>query len=298
MSLISKFNILCITIVLLISFSTVGCSAPQQYYKNLHYTGNVQAHFNRDEQRCEAIARQARPNVPIYLPKGPTTTQGKVFVFDNHGNSAHGTYQSTTYPNRTENLLGMLDSLTQTVNASNIYLAVKNQCLAELGWYLISKKEYMQSQPRPKKQKEAPVTNTRKRLQENAPKKSFWNKSQEDTPITGTWGWIEENAPSKSTWGGSIKVKSVPSTLEGTGGKGGGYIQISSQPSGAKILVRKYLEQQYETVSEVTPLNVPLPPNNNRWQPECYKAILNGIESEEVCFEDLDYRRTVNFIFK
>ena len=123
-----------------------GCVAQQQYYKNTRYTGDIQGHMNRDLQYCDAIARGARPAVAPYIPPSPQTSYGHGTVVDNQGNVYTGTYQQTTYPNENHALVGGMDSLSRSIQASNVYIAIKNKCLSELGWYQISKEDYLISQ--------------------------------------------------------------------------------------------------------------------------------------------------------
>lgn len=122
-----------------------GCAAPQKFYKNTRYTGDIQAHLNQDLQYCHAIAQGMKPTVTPYFPPSPSTTYGSGIVTDNYGNVYSGTYQHTTYPSDNQMLMGSMGNLARSIQASNIYEAVKNRCLSELGWYEISKEEYIQS---------------------------------------------------------------------------------------------------------------------------------------------------------
>lgn len=138
----SCYNIILVLMYLCIS----GCAAPQKFYKNTRYTGDIQGHLNNDLAYCHAIAQGLKPTVTPYIPPSPTTTHGSGIITDNHGNVYTGTYRQTTYPNENMALLSGMNNLSRSIQASNIYEAIKTRCLSELGWYEISKEEYLKSQ--------------------------------------------------------------------------------------------------------------------------------------------------------
>lgn len=135
-------RILCIVYCLLL----FGCAAQQKFYKNTRYSGDIQAYLNRDMAYCHAVASGSTPIVDPYIPQSPTTTYGQGVVTDNYGNVYTGTYQKTTYPNENMELFRSINSLSRSIQASNIYAAAKARCLSALGWYEITQEEYTNSQ--------------------------------------------------------------------------------------------------------------------------------------------------------
>ena len=67
-------------------------------------------------------------------------------MFDNRGNLYNLTYNSSTEPSPYQFLQTQLNNVSMSSRASSIYSAIKNKCLAEKGWYEISKEEYEYSQ--------------------------------------------------------------------------------------------------------------------------------------------------------
>lgn len=222
-------NIFYISILILLL--TSGCAAPQKYYKNTRYTENVQGHLNNDLQYCHAIASGTKPAAAPYIPPSPTTTYGSGIVTDNHGNVYTGNYQQTTYPNENQALMGSMNNFTQTIQASNIYQAVKARCLTDLGWYEISRKEY------------------------------------------------------ENTGANNNKTNNI-------------FIKFTSTPSGATVFYKEEMNLIYnELKDQKTPFVINFPHNITKINPECYKAKLGNIYSKEICFENYDTVRNVDFKF-
>ena len=132
-------------IIFIFSLILAGCSAQPVYYKNYFYTNNVQEYLNRDLQYCEAIARGYSPVVVPQVPQGTATTYGNGVILDNNGNFYNISYNNTFVPSTSYSINNSLNSIGKTLEASRIYTAIKSRCLAERGWYQISKEEYESS---------------------------------------------------------------------------------------------------------------------------------------------------------
>lgn len=134
-----------------LTLNVVACSSTQTYYKNRFFTDNVQQRLNIDLSYCDAVAKANTPIVVPQMPQYPTTTHGNGVMFDNRGNLYNLTYNSSTEPSPYQFLQTQLNNFSMSSRASSIYSAIKNKCLAEKGWYEISKEEYEQSrQPQQK----------------------------------------------------------------------------------------------------------------------------------------------------
>ena len=127
------------------ALNLLACSAPQTYHKNRFYTDNVQQRLNIDLPYCDAVARANTPIVIPQTPQYPTTTYGNGVIFDNMGNYYNLTYNNRSIPSPQYSMQHSLNNLSLSLQRSRIYSAIKEQCLAEKGWYQISKEEYEQS---------------------------------------------------------------------------------------------------------------------------------------------------------
>lgn len=136
-------------ISLSIAILASGCALEEKYYHNMRYTENLQGHLDADMEYCHAIALGATPPVRYQSPPGPRTSYGYTTITDGYGNMYNGTYRQTTYPDIADQVGVSINNAMQSSYASNVYAAVKKRCLFELGWYEISKEEFMNAENSP-----------------------------------------------------------------------------------------------------------------------------------------------------
>lgn len=77
-----------------------------------------------------------------------------------------------------------------------------------------------------------------------------------------------------------------------------GQAKFTSSPSGASVYARSGTQLQFNLLpNRTTPFILTLPPNTTHWLPECYKAVLNGQESDIICRDSNEISRIVHFTF-
>lgn len=132
-------------IVLASLFLMTGC-ASQRYYKNTNYTGNIQALLNRDLAYCSAIAAgRVPPKTPRIEGDSYSYSHGNMMLRDSYGNTIDGTYnQSTKYYNPMSTANNAMN-LASMIGAGRQRAQVEEMCMAQLGWYQISKQAYLDS---------------------------------------------------------------------------------------------------------------------------------------------------------
>ena len=68
-----------------------------------------------------------------------------------------------------------------------------------------------------------------------------------------------------------------------------------SEKQGADIYYRPLDQPGFAKIKDTAPVTLIAPAGALHWQPECYKAVYDGVESNIVCREQAEVMRTVSF---
>lgn len=72
---------------------------------------------------------------------------------------------------------------------------------------------------------------------------------------------------------------------------------FTSEPKGAKVYAADLDQKNFAEIKGTTPISLIGAAGTQFWKPECYKAVLNGKESEVICREASEISRLVHFKF-